>query len=72
MDNTSSEIERLLAEAQAAAEEVEQTQAQAKAASIRRRELVRQLFEAGVPRQQIADRLGITRSMVYQILKVQD
>ncbi|WP_172121450.1 helix-turn-helix domain-containing protein [Actinomyces faecalis] len=60
---------RLLAEAREATREAADLRAQADAASARRREAVQAAMDAGLPRQEIADAIGVHRSVLYQILK---
>lgn len=60
---------RLLAEAVEATREAAEMRAAADAASARRRAAVQAAMDAGLPRQEIADAIGVHRNVLYQILK---
>lgn len=62
------EARRLLAVAKEASEQAAASRARADADSAARRVAVRACMDAGIPRQTIADTLGISRAMLYQII----
>ena len=64
---TEAEARRLLAAAKEASERARVSRARADADSAARRRAVQACMDAGIPRQQIADALGVSRQMVYII-----
>lgn len=68
MKVTEAEARKLLAAAKRASEQAAASRARADADSAARREAVRACMGAGIPRQQIADELGVSRQTVYQII----
>ncbi|MCD4557196.1 hypothetical protein [Schaalia sp. lx-100] len=63
------EKRRLLAEAKKATREAAALRARADEASSERRKAVQAAMDAGIPRQEIANAIGVHRSVLYQILK---
>lgn len=67
MNVTEAEARRLLAAVKEASERARASRAQADADSAVRRRAVQACMDAGIPRQQIADALGVSRQMIYVI-----
>lgn len=65
---TEIEARRLLAAAKKASKQASASRAKADEDSAARRRAVQACMDAGIPRQQIADALGISRQTVYQIV----
>lgn len=62
------EARRLLAAAKKASDKAATSRKIADADSASRREAVRACMNAGIPRQEIADALGVSRQTIYQII----
>ena len=67
MDVTETEARRLLAAAKEASERARASRARADEDSAARRRAVQACMDAGIPRQRIADALGVSRQMIYVI-----
>lgn len=65
---TEEEAKRLLAEAVHAGEMAERSREKAVADAAARRAAIQACMDAGIPRQQIADALGVARTSLYRIL----
>lgn len=63
------ERSRLLREAKLAGDAVEHARDALGDAGERRRRAIQAAMDAGIPRAEIADALGIRREVIYQILK---
>lgn len=69
MKVTEAEARKLLAAAKKASERAAASRQKADDDSAARRVAVRACMDAGIPRQQIADALGVSRAMIYQIIE---
>ncbi len=63
------EARKLLAAARRASEQAAASRAKADADSALRREAVRACMKAGIPREEIANTLGVSRQTLYQIVR---
>lgn len=63
------EARRLLAAARRANDAVRKAQDAMSTASVDRADAVRACMEAGIPRQQIAETLGVDRSILYRLTR---
>ncbi|GAA1812529.1 helix-turn-helix domain-containing protein [Nesterenkonia flava] len=61
--------QQLIAELQQSHADQQVARARATAASAERRRVIRKAMDEGMPRQEIADALGVHRQTLYRILK---